>query len=82
MGVIDASYALGYVDALVQGLVSAITPIDRARPIRRFIREFAKEASLHWFEHATAQDLLTVKIYETVTQSNKPELWQITRHGS
>lgn len=41
-------------------------PIDRARPIRRLIREFAKEASLHWFEHATAQDLLTVKIYGTV----------------
>lgn len=66
---IDASYSMGYIDALAQGIIAAMMPIDRARPVRKLIREFAKEASLHWFEHATMHDLSSVKIYETVRRA-------------
>lgn len=66
---IDATYAMGYVDALYQGIVSAIIPTDRSNSTIRLIKKFARSASSHWFKHATARDLASVKIYETVRKA-------------
>lgn len=59
---IDASYALGYVEALVRACVN---PGVGAKKI---MTKFGKKALKHWFRHATATDLLNVKIYERVRE--------------
>jgi hypothetical protein len=57
---IDASYAMGFIEALFKATTN---PRNGAGKI---IKKFAKSAFKHWFKHATASDLLNVKIYETV----------------
>lgn len=57
---IDASYALGFIQALV-GSIAAPSP-----SVQKLIRKFAQKAIKHWFKHATTSDLLKVKIYEMV----------------
>jgi len=57
---IDASYALGFVEALFK---SAVNPGAGANKI---LSKFGKQAFKHWFKHATANDLMQIKIYETV----------------
>lgn len=32
----------------------------------RILRKFAEKAARHWFRHATADDLLDIRIYEIV----------------
>jgi hypothetical protein len=56
---VDASYAMGYIEALFKSVCRFKGPAD-------FTKTFAKKAMRHWFEHATQQDLMRVKIYESV----------------
>jgi hypothetical protein len=64
---IDTSYAYGYVEALFDVIVSVILPSkSNDRAAMRIIKKFAKKASTHWFKHATANDLMHVKIYDAV----------------
>lgn len=57
---IDASYAIGFVQAVFR---STVNPCQATRTI---IKSFAQQALSHWFSHATAADLLNVKIYDFV----------------
>ena len=57
---IDASYAIGFVDALRQ---VAANPAAGAREI---LKRFGKKASKLWFKHATVHDLMNVKVYQFV----------------
>lgn len=57
---IDASYALGYVEALLRSLAR---PPGGALAI---IKRFGRNAARHWFRHATTLDLLEARIYEAV----------------
>lgn len=57
---VDASYAMGFIEAMTSSLLSP-------RPsISRILRKFGKKASKHWFKHATAADLRDIRIYEIV----------------
>lgn len=57
---VDASYALGFVEAAVRSLVRP------RQGVRSIIKKFGKKASKHWFKHATASDLRNIEIYEIV----------------
>lgn len=60
---IDATYAMGFVEALVASLRGG-----RAVGAKTIIKKFAKKAAKHWFEHATLDELWDedLEIYETV----------------
>ena len=57
---VDASYALGFVHALFGSVLNpGIT-------VKQVMAKFARKALKHWFKHAKAEDLMDIKIYETV----------------
>ena len=60
MEAIDASYAIGFVDALRQ--VTA----NPSKGAREILKSFGKKASKLWFKHATVHDLMNVKVYQFV----------------
>jgi len=57
---IDASYSIGYVEALFR---STANPSAKTFSV---MRKFAKSSKKHWYKHATASDLLSIKIYDVV----------------
>ncbi len=57
---IDASYALGFVEAIFKGGFNA------PKGAIKILKNFAKKAALHWFKHAKANDLQDMQIYELV----------------
>lgn len=57
---IDASCAVGYVEALFR---STANPTAGAVAI---LKAFGKKAARHWFKHATARDLIDVRVYQFV----------------
>lgn len=57
---IDASYALGFVVALLR---STANPAKGASEI---LKSFGKKVSKLWFKHATVHDLMDVKVYRFV----------------
>ncbi|VAW86305.1 hypothetical protein MNBD_GAMMA18-1799 [hydrothermal vent metagenome] len=57
---IDASYAIGYVYGLFK---SVKNPVKGALEI---LKSFGKEASQHWFKHASVSDLQNAKVYNFV----------------
>lgn len=59
---VDASYALGFVDALFR---STINPTAGAKKI---LIKFGKKSFKHWFKHASAKDMMHIKIYERVRE--------------
>ena len=59
---IDASYALGFVEALFSSI------LNPKPDVLSILRKFAVKAGKHWFEHATEQDLRKIKIYYIVRQ--------------
>lgn len=59
---IDASYAMGWVDALFR---SVSKPTNLAGLGKKLAKNFVK----HWWKHAKVKDLENVKIYETVRRS-------------
>ncbi|TBU74351.1 hypothetical protein DNK06_19490 [Pseudomonas daroniae] len=60
---IDASYAMGYVEAMFR---SAANP--NQGPVK-VIKAFGKKAARHWFKHASSNDLMNVKVYESVVST-------------
>jgi len=59
---IDASYALGFVAALF-GVV-----FNPGAGVKKILTKFGKKAFKHWFKHATAKDLIQIKIYDRVRE--------------
>ncbi|MDG9929450.1 MULTISPECIES: hypothetical protein [unclassified Pseudomonas] len=57
---IDATYAMGYVEALFSSLGRS------GANAGKLIKGFGKKAAKHWFKHARASDLMDAKIYESV----------------
>lgn len=57
---IDASYAIGFVQALHE------TTANPAKGAREILKSFGKKASKLWFAHATVHDLMNVKVYQFV----------------
>jgi len=57
---IDGSYALGFIHSLFGG---AFNPGAAAKKI---FTKFARKALKHWFKHASAKDLMNIKIYDIV----------------
>ncbi|MBN4080606.1 hypothetical protein JYT31_02975 [Beggiatoa alba] len=60
MEAVDASYALGFVHSLFG---AAFNPGAGAKKV---LIKFGIKALKHWFKHATAKDLMNIKIYEVV----------------
>lgn len=60
---IDASYAMGYVEALFRSAAK-----QNQGPMK-VIKAFGKRAARHWFRHASSNDLMDVKIYESVVST-------------
>ena len=57
---VDASYAMGFVEALFRATANPTAGV------KTVLKKFGKKAIKHWFEHATAEDLMDIKIYEIV----------------
>ena len=57
---IDASYAIGFVEALIR---STANP---AKDALQLLKSFGRKASKLWFKHATVHDLMNVKVYQFV----------------
>ncbi len=57
---VDASYALGFVAALFGGV------FNPGIAAKKVFMKFSRKALKHWFKHATAKDLMTIKIYDIV----------------
>ncbi|WP_218508845.1 hypothetical protein [Variovorax sp. dw_308] len=57
---IDASYAMGYMESLLQTV--AMPSKGLAKTGRKLAQRFARQ----WFKHATRKDLEQVRIYESV----------------
>ena len=65
---IDASYAIGFTEILVQSLYGKGKMLRPKGGVRKIIKQFARKASMHWFKHATASDLSDIKIYDFVSK--------------
>jgi hypothetical protein len=63
IGAIDASYGIGYIQALGK------TVVRPGSGVRSLAKKLAKRFVAHWFKHATQEDLLEVKIYDSVRNS-------------
>jgi hypothetical protein len=57
---VDASYSLGFVQALTGSIAMP------AASLTVILNKFGKKAAHHWFQHASGQDLLRIRIYEIV----------------
>lgn len=57
---VDASYAMGFVESLFRATSNP------GAGVKKVLQKFGKKALKHWFKHATAKDLMQIKIYETV----------------
>lgn len=69
---VDASYAMGF----IHGLANVITRRKPGTSLKVLVKKLARRYMKHWWKHATQEDLLDAKIYESVRQSvaakNKP----------
>jgi hypothetical protein len=57
---IDASYAMGYVEALFK------TVANHRGGVKKLAQKLARRFIQHWWKHAKVQDLRNVRIYEDV----------------
>ncbi|MFK5915576.1 MAG: hypothetical protein QM484_14510 [Woeseiaceae bacterium] len=57
---VDASYALGFIHALFGGV------FNPGAGAKKVFMKFARKALKHWFKHASAKDLMNIKIYDIV----------------
>lgn len=57
---VDASYALGFVHSLFGGV------FNPGAGFKKILTKFGRKALKHWFKHAAAKDLMSIKIYEIV----------------
>ena len=60
---IDASYAMGFVDALFRASANPTSSVVR------LLKKFGKEAAAHWFKNVKASDLQNVKVYQHILNS-------------
>lgn len=60
---IDASYAMGYIQALGR------TVVHPGSGIKSLAKKLGNRFVKHWFKHATRENLLEVKIYDSVRNS-------------
>lgn len=75
---IDSSYAMGYVEIMFRNFFGQVPTTFSA--VRELVQAFAKAAAMHWFKHATSDDLKNPKIYESVRtqfKSNFGSVWRI-----
>ena len=61
---IDGSYQMGFIEIIFRTFAYKVA--TSLSDIKDMIKEFLKQATKHWFEHATSQDLKDPKIYESV----------------
>nr|WP_275113910.1 hypothetical protein [Psychromonas antarctica] len=61
---VDQSYGLGFVDSLLNALLS-----NPRAGIKKILIKFGKKAMKHWFKHATVKDLTKIQIYDRVCDS-------------
>ncbi|KEQ18712.1 hypothetical protein [Endozoicomonas numazuensis] len=59
---IDASYSLGYVEALFRSTSNPTVGV------REILKKFGKDASKHWFNSHNIKNLKDIKIYERVRE--------------
>ena len=59
---VDASYALGFVHSLFGGV------FNPGAGFKKILTKFGRKALKHWFKHATAKDLMRIKIYDRVRE--------------
>jgi len=59
---IDASYAMGYVEALFNALTSRKMPQN----LKTLAKRFARNARKHWWKHVQMDELEDVRIYDAV----------------
>ncbi|MBB5019299.1 hypothetical protein HNQ59_002597 [Chitinivorax tropicus] len=59
---IDATYAMGYIEAVFQSLTSRKLP----KNVKDLCLKLAKNAGKHWWKHTKGQDLEDTPIYESV----------------
>jgi hypothetical protein len=62
---VDASYAIGYIGAIVRNMYNP------GKGLASALKKIAKRAAKHWFQHATAQDLADAKIAFSVKSTIK-----------
>lgn len=73
---------MGYVQILYDSFYMKIPgSFDSVKDI---VKEFAKKAARHWFDHATGKDLKDPKIYESIRRvitANFRSAWVIRMQG-
>lgn len=62
---VDASYAIGFVKIIYETFF-----LKPPQPkIKKILAKLSKKALMHWFKHAKATDLTTIKIYDCVRKT-------------
>lgn len=59
---VDASYAMGYIEILVNVLIKR----KPGSSIRSMVAKLVRKNVKHWWKHASSQDLADATVYETV----------------
>jgi hypothetical protein len=59
---IDASYALGFIHSVFGGV------FNPGAGFKKILTKFGRKALKQWFKHATAKDLMQIKIYDRVRE--------------
>jgi hypothetical protein len=63
---IDASFKVGFVEALWSAAYGSSRETEAAKAIRTLCKEFARKALKHWWQHSNGEKLEDVRIYESV----------------
>ncbi len=63
---VDASYSMGYVEAVFMTIYDFLVSRKLTKGYVDFMKTLAKKAMKHWFKHAKQKDLMHAKIYESV----------------
>jgi len=75
---IDKSYAMGYVHIVYDCFYMKIP--GSFDSVKDAVKEFAKKAAKHWFDHASGKDLANPRIYSSVRvmiSNNFGSVWAI-----
>lgn len=62
---VDASYAIGFVKIIYETFF-----LKPPQPkVKKILAKLTRKAAMHWFKHARATDLSTIKIYDCVRKT-------------
>lgn len=64
---IDGSYHMSFVEIIFRAFAYKVA--GSFGDIKDMVRDFVKQASQRWFQHATGEDLKNPKIYESVRKT-------------